>query len=59
MQFAFSVKKYHKHTSLDLFIKQINEHAKNVNYAIARKQNKSLKFKIFIKIIFRCDRDDK
>ena len=59
MQLAFSVKKYHEHTSLDLLIKQINEYAKNENYAIARKRSKSLKLEIFMKIVLRCDRDNK
>ena len=59
MQLTFSVEKYYEHTSLNLFIKQINEHVKNEKYVITRKRNKLSKLKIFMKIVFRYDRDDK
>ena len=59
MQLISSAEKYYEHTSLDLFIKQINEHVKNEEYVIIRKQSKLSKLKMFMKIVLRCDRGDK
>ena len=59
LQLIFSTKKYYKHTSLDLFIKQINEQVKNKEYIIIRKRSKLSKLKIFMKVVLRCDRGDK
>ena len=58
MQLTSSVKKFHEYTSLDLLIKKINNYVKTQEYAIIRKRNKQSKFKIFMKVFFRCDRDD-
>ena len=55
----FPAEKYYEHTSLDLLIKQINEHVKNEEYVIIRKRNKSTKLRIFMKVVFRCDHGGK
>ena len=56
MQLAPPAEGYYEHTSLDLLIKQINEHAKNEGYAITRKRSKPSKLGILMKAVLRCDR---
>ena len=59
MKLAPPLKRYHKHTSLDLLIKQINDYIKIQDYTIRRKRNKQSKERILTKIILCCDRDNK
>ena len=59
MQLIFFVEKYYKHTSFDLFIKQINKYIKNKKYIVVKKRNKLSKLKIVMKIVLNCDRDNK
>ena len=42
MQLAPPAEGYYEHTSLDLLIKQINDHAKTQGYAVTRKRSKHL-----------------
>ena len=50
---------YYEHTSLHLLIDQINEHAKNEEYALTRKRSKSSKLRDLMKIVLRYDRGGK
>ena len=59
MQLISLTESYHEFTSLDLLIKQINALAKIQKYVIARKRSKQLKLEIFMKVVFRCDRNNK
>ena len=59
MQLTFSAEKYYEHTSLDLFINQINEHVKKKEYVVVKKRSKSSKLKIFMKVVLCCDCDDR
>ena len=59
MQLAPPAEGYYEHTSLDLLIKQINEHVKNEEYVVVKKRSKSSKLRILMKVVLCCDRDDR
>ncbi|KAL8814797.1 MAG: hypothetical protein Q9191_008517, partial [Dirinaria sp. TL-2023a] len=45
----------YEHTSLDLLVKQINEHTKNEGYAVTRKRSKQFKLEILMKAHLCCE----
>ena len=59
MKVAPPLEKYYEHTSLDLLMKQINDHVKIQGYAIRHKRSKQSKTNFMMKVVLYCDRGGK